>query len=110
MSVTDADTTEPNPIHDLTGFQRDLLVAVADIEDSAIPSGQSVKERVMAQGYDKDQVQNGRLYPNLDVLENKGLIEKGEIDNRTNSYEPTELGAEFLAEYHATVSRVVSDD
>ena len=45
----------------------------------------------MENAYNQD-VNHGRLYPNLDTLIDKGLVEKGEIDKRTNSYSLTPRG------------------
>ena len=72
---------------DLTGFQRDLLYTVAGLDNS---HGLGVKDEV-EQYYGKE-IQHGRLYPNLDTLATKGLIEKGQIDKRTNSYSITQRG------------------
>jgi DNA-binding PadR family transcriptional regulator len=76
---------------DLTGFQRDLLVAIAGMDE---PHGLAVKEELEAY-YDKE-VHHGRLYPNLDTLVDKGLVEKGERDRRTNSYRVTRRGRREL--------------
>lgn len=72
---------------DLTGFQRDLLFVIAGKDE---PHGLAIKDSI-EEYYDKD-VQAGRLYPNLDELAEKGLVEKGEIDRRTNSYSLTKRG------------------
>lgn len=74
-------------MHDLTSFQRDLLFAVAGKE---APHGLAVKE-VMEEYYE-NEIQHGRLYPKLDTLAEKGLIDKGKIDRRTNSYDLTKRG------------------
>ena len=68
---------------DLTGFQRDLLYVIAGQDD---PKGLDLKE------YYQTEVHHGRLYPNLDTLVDKGLVEKGEKDNRTNAYALTQQG------------------
>ncbi|WP_435079282.1 helix-turn-helix transcriptional regulator [Halococcus sp. AFM35] len=74
-------------MYDLTGFQRDLLyVAVGKDE----PKGLALKEEL--EQYYESQIHHGRLYPNLDELVEKGLIEKGQLDKRTNSYEVTQRG------------------
>lgn len=72
---------------DLTGFQRDLLFVIAGKDE---PHGLAIKDAI-EEYYDKE-VQAGRLYPNLDELAEKGLIEKGVIDRRTNSYSLTKRG------------------
>ena len=68
-------------MHDLTGFQRDLLVVIAGLDD---PHGLAIKEEL--EQYYESEVNHGRLYPNLDELDSKGLVEKGAKDKRTNVY------------------------
>ena len=74
-------------MHDLTGFQRDLLIVVAGLDR---PYGLAIKEKL--DEYYEKEIQHGRLYPNLDELVEKGLIDKGEIDRRTNFYKLTRRG------------------
>lgn len=78
---------------DLTGFQRDLLYVIAGAEQ---PSGQDVKDEV--EQYYSSEINHGRLYPNLDTVVNKELVEKGQLDRRTNYYEITEQGEELIEE------------
>ncbi|WP_226008226.1 PadR family transcriptional regulator [Natrinema salinisoli] len=72
---------------DLTGFQRDLLYVIAGADQ---PSGQDIKSEI--DQYYSSEINHGRLYPNLDTVVNKGLVEKGELDRRTNYYAITEDG------------------
>jgi len=66
---------------DLTGFQRDLLYVIAGADQ---PSGQDVKSEV--ETYYNSEINHGRLYPNLDTLVNKDLVEKGSsIDELTTT-------------------------
>ena len=74
-------------MYDLTGFQRDLLYVTAGLEE---PHGLAIREE-LSEYYEKE-VQHGRLYPNLDTLVEKGLLEKGKHDERTNAYEVTRRG------------------
>lgn len=74
-------------MHDLTGFQRDLLYVVAGSDD---PHGLAIKEEL--DDYYETEIHHGRLYPNLDTIVEKGLIEKGELDRRTNYYRLTRRG------------------
>jgi len=78
-------------MHDLTGFQRDLLYVIAGADQ---PSGQDVKEEV--EQYYSSEINHGRLYPNLDTLVNKELVEKGQLDRRTNYYAITNAGHEQI--------------
>lgn len=80
---------------DLTGFQRDILYVTAGLDE---PHGLAVKSEL--EEYYESEIQHGRLYPNLDTLVEKDLIEKGEIDKRTNSYTLTDEGYDVLARRH----------
>lgn len=68
-------------MYDLTGFQRDVLYVIAGLGE---PKGLAIKEEL--DEYYESEINHGRLYPNLDDLVEKGLLEKGRIDDRTNSY------------------------
>ena len=74
-------------MHDLTGFQRDLLYVIAGKDE---PHGLAVKEDL--ESYYEKEIHHGRLYPNLDTLVDKGLVEKGQRDRRTNYYTLTDRG------------------
>jgi len=74
-------------MYDLTGFQRDLLYVIAGGNQ---PHGLAIKEDL--DDYYEKEIQHGRLYPNLDTLVEKGLVEKGELDRRTNFYKLTRRG------------------
>jgi DNA-binding PadR family transcriptional regulator len=87
-----ATNTNASPLTDLTGFQRDTLVVVAR-EGAA--KGLAIKN-ALADIYDED-IHAGRLYPNLDELVDKGLVEKTEADGRTNHYSITRRGERKLA-------------
>ncbi|UTF55907.1 PadR family transcriptional regulator [Natronosalvus rutilus] len=87
---------------DLTGFQRDLLYVIASADQ---PSGRTVKEEV-EQYYSAD-INHGRLYPNLDTIVNKELVEKGQLDRRTNYYAITESGEQAIEERRAWESQYV---
>lgn len=69
---------------DLTAFQRDILYAVAGLDE---PHGLGIKNEL--DGYYENDINHGRLYPNLDELVHKGLISKGQHDERTNAYKLT---------------------
>jgi DNA-binding PadR family transcriptional regulator len=58
-----------------------------------MPYGLEIKHPLEA---DHGEVNHGRLYPNLDGLADDGLVEKGELDKRTNSYELTDAGRDLL--------------
>ncbi len=89
---------------DLTGFQRDLLYVIAGEEQ---PSGQEVKDEV--EKYYEAEINHGRLYPNLDTLVNKELVEKGELDRRTNYYEISDDGFEQIEERREWESKYIDN-
>lgn len=84
---------------DLTGFQRDCLVVIRDLGE---PHGLAIKD-ALDREYPK-AVNHGRLYPNLDELTEKGLVEKGSRDDRTNTYTLTRRGRRELEEYGGWVT------
>ncbi|WP_222914023.1 PadR family transcriptional regulator [Natrinema sp. SYSU A 869] len=78
-------------MYDLTGFQRDLLYTIAGQDE---PHGLAIKEEL--EDYYEKEIHHGRLYPNLDEIVDKGLVEKGELDRRTNYYTITARGRREL--------------
>ncbi|WP_266081775.1 PadR family transcriptional regulator [Haladaptatus caseinilyticus] len=85
-TITDPKTTA----RDLTAFQQNVLIVLS--EESRY--GLAIK-RELESFYD-EEVNHGRLYPNLDTLIERGLVEKSELDKRTNEYGITEDGIAVL--------------
>ncbi|WP_226043548.1 helix-turn-helix transcriptional regulator [Natrinema sp. DC36] len=82
---------------DLNSTQRDILEAIgrleADDQDSRV-YGLGIK-REYEQHHSKS-LNGAQLYPNLDKLRDYGLIEKHELDRRTNEYPLTDAGRSML--------------
>ncbi|QLH82397.1 PadR family transcriptional regulator [Halosimplex pelagicum] len=78
-------------MQELSAFQRDLLHVLAGLNE---PHGLAIKEEL--EDYYDGEVNHGRLYPNLDKLDEFGLIEKDKFDDRTNIYEITDEGEQVL--------------
>ncbi|MFB1066254.1 PadR family transcriptional regulator [Natrinema sp. H-ect4] len=78
-------------MYDLTAFQRDVLYAIAGQDE---PHGLAIKDEL--ENYYETEIHHGRLYPNLDEVVDKGLVEKGELDKRTNYYTITARGQREL--------------
>lgn len=85
--MSEIDDISSDTFAGLTGFQRDILVILAA---DKVYKGLGVKDEL--EGYYDEEVNHGRLYPNLDSLEEKGLISKVKIDDRTNGYDITPTG------------------
>ena len=88
---------------ELTGFQRDLLYVIAG---SDRPSGQAIRREME---HYVDTINHGRLYPNLDVLVDYSLVQKGSHDQRTNYYEVTNKGQKLLVNRQEWERQYVSD-
>lgn len=73
--------------HNLTDFQRDLLFAVADLDDAY---GLAIKRKLEDQ-YDR-KIFNSYLCQNLDILVHKGLLEKGQNGCPITRYTPSSRG------------------
>jgi DNA-binding PadR family transcriptional regulator len=78
-------------MHDLTAFQRDLLYVTAALDE---PYGLAIADEI--ETYYEQEIHHGRLYPNLDTLVEKGLIEKSQRDKRSNYYSLTQRGQREL--------------
>ena len=78
---------------ELTGFQRDILYCIADVNE---PYGLGIKQAL--EEYGGTEVNHGQLYPNLDTLVDKGYVAKSSLDDRTNQYELTAEGRELLVD------------
>ena len=104
-------TTEPNStIHhtDLTTFKLDLIAVCARLETSrGHVHGLAIKDGV--EEIRSEEINHGRVYPNLDDLDSLGLIEKHEqeVDARTNAYTVTPRGFQLLAERRDHLARAV---
>lgn len=80
-------------MRELTGFQRDLLYALAGMDR---PNGIDVQEAL--EDYYGSDVVAARVYQNLDRLTDKGFVEKGDADSRTNYYGLTTRGVAAIEE------------
>lgn len=98
----------------LTSFQRDVIIATlrrdgtpkADKQD--LPHGLGIKREVEVIRH--EDVNHGRLYPNLDELVDAGYLTKGERDRRTNTYRVTTAGVVALSDYLTSVVGFQSAD
>lgn len=92
-------------MNQLTAFQRDTIYVVGKL---GAPYGLAIKDEL--EQYYQTEVNHGRLYPNLDQLEEKGLISKTERDGRTNEYQLTERGYEEIENRREWESIDLSND
>jgi Fe2+ or Zn2+ uptake regulation protein len=82
---------------DLTEIQQQIVKAVIEIETEVgdKPYGVAIKH-ILEERYG-EEISNYHVYPNLNTLVEMGVIEKGQIDQRTNSYESTALARQMVA-------------
>ncbi|MCD2199205.1 PadR family transcriptional regulator [Halobacterium sp. KA-4] len=74
-----------------TGFQRDILCVLCGLDD---PKGMEIQSEL--ESYYGSEVLHARVYQNLDSLAERGLVEKGERDSRTNYYRITDAGRDAV--------------
>lgn len=91
-------------MYDLTGFQRDLLYVIAGGEAL---NGLAIKAELEA--HYETAVHHGHLYPNLDTVVEEGLVEKEQVDGRTNSYTLTDRGRRELSARREWENQYFSD-
>ncbi len=90
---SNAADTDQEQVHasDLTLFQVNILTILAEKERYGLAIKRALEE------YCGEEVNHGRLYPNLDDLVDLDLVEKSELDKRTNQYALTDAGRELVA-------------
>ena len=90
---------------DLTAFQQTTLAVLAEEPRY----GLAIKRELEA--YYDEEVNHGRLYPNLDDLVSMGLVEKSALDKRTNEYALTEEGYAAMTDLlEWFIGRYVTDE
>ena len=105
MSEAQSVSDEATAASDLTAFQQNILTILAEEP----MYGLAIKRELEA--YYGSEVNHGRLYPNLDDLVELGLVEKSELDKRTNQYELTEAGHDaVLGQLEWVLDRFVTDE
>jgi DNA-binding PadR family transcriptional regulator len=105
MSEAQEVTDSPGIARELTAFQQNTLTILAEEPRY----GLAIKREL--ESYYDSEVNHGRLYPNLDDLVEMGLVEKSELDKRTNQYELTEAGYEaVLGQLGWVFDRILTDD
>lgn len=92
---------------DVTGFQRDLLAVVASTCEPH-PSGQTVR-RAFEDVWDTD-VNESRVYQNLEKLKQADLVATYPIDGRTKGYRVTENGRDLMSAYCSWVAACLAED
>jgi len=93
--MPEAQMADVSDVRDLTAFQKNILAVLSNEARYGLAIKRELEE------YYGSEINHGRLYPNLDTLVNKDLVEKSELDKRTNEYALTDEG-------HAAVEDNVS--
>ncbi|SIR58752.1 PadR family transcriptional regulator [Natronorubrum thiooxidans] len=105
MSEAQSISGEQSIVRELTAFQNNILVILA----KEPMYGLAIKREL--EDYYGTEVNHGRLYPNLDELVDLGLVEKSELDKRTNQYSLTDDGYDAVLDgIEWTLSKVVTGD
>jgi len=105
MSEAQSISSEQSIARELTAFQNNILTILA----KEPMYGLAIKREL--EDYYGTEVNHGRLYPNLDELVDLGLVEKSELDKRTNQYSLTDDGYEAVLDgIQWSLSKVVTDD
>ena len=105
MSEAQTVSESPGMARDLTAFQQNILVILAEEP----MYGLAIKREL--ESYYGTEVNHGRLYPNLDDLVEMGFVEKSELDKRTNQYALTDDGHEAVVDrLDWMLSKFVTDD
>jgi DNA-binding PadR family transcriptional regulator len=105
MSEAQTVTDSPGIARELTAFQQNILTILAE----EARYGLAIKREL--ETYYSSEVNHGRLYPNLDDLVEMGLVEKSELDKRTNQYALTDEGYEaVLNQLSWTFGKLVTDE
>ncbi|UHQ99125.1 PadR family transcriptional regulator (plasmid) [Natrinema zhouii] len=82
--------------------QHDILYVIASQSD---PYGLAIKGEL--EKYYENEINHGRLYPNLDEVVDKGLVEKGQLDRRTNYYAITDEGEQIIEDRRELESQYI---
>jgi len=90
--MSEAQPATRTDVRDLTAFQKNILTVLAEESRYGLAIKRGLEE------YYGQEVNHGRLYPNLDDLVNKDLVEKSELDKRTNEYALTDAGFEAVVD------------
>lgn len=105
MSEAQTVSNSPGIARELTAFQQNILTILAE----EARYGLAIKREL--QSYYDDEVNHGRLYPNLDELVELGLVEKSERDKRTNEYALTPEGYQAVLDQLGWMfSKIATDD
>jgi Predicted transcriptional regulators len=105
MSETQTVTDTPGIARELSAFQQNILTILAE----EARYGLAIKREL--ESYYESEVNHGRLYPNLDDLVEMGLVEKSELDKRTNEYALTQDGYQaLLDQLEWQAGRIITSD
>lgn len=103
--MSDARRVSVTAARELTAFQKNILTVLAEKPRY----GLAIKREL--ESYYDEEVNHGRLYPNLDDLVADGFVEKSALDKRTNEYGLTDAGLEAVREdLHWSLVHFLTDE
>lgn len=105
MSLVDSSNpSDGNRNVELSEFHYSILMLLSD----ETTYGLGVKRRLGE--YYGEEINSGKLYPNLDRLAIAGLISKRELDQRTNEYSLKQAGLDAVIErIHWAIDMLIDD-
>ena len=105
MSEAQTVADSPGIARELTAFQQNILTILAEEPRY----GLAIKREL--ESYYDSEVNHGRLYPNLDDLVEMDLVEKSELDKRTNQYSLTDDGYQAVLDQLGWMfDKIATDD
>lgn len=92
LTADEQTSPDSDPLPELSAFQRDALVAIARLSSAGDepPLGLDVKKFLEAQ-YGRE-VHHGQVYPNINTLVEKGIVERERRDSRSKWLHLTDEG------------------
>ncbi|WP_254525774.1 PadR family transcriptional regulator [Natrinema caseinilyticum] len=83
----------------------DILYVIAGQDE---PHGLAIEgEKGKLEEYYLNEIHHEQQYPNLDTVVNKELVEKGQLDRRTNYYAITDEGEQAIKDRREWVSQYI---
>lgn len=105
----DVDEATCQELTELTSFQRDCLKAIGVLEQEPRDKLHGLAIKHQLEDWRSEDVNHGRLYPNLDDLMEAGFVEKEPHDRRTNDYRLADRGWSMIEAEAALAAAAIGE-